>query len=209
MLGWDSATAASGNLGAGRTGRTGFDFGRSRPLPPVGARARRAVETIRSQLADALQAGTRAAKKGVAEEGDGDGAASLTTGLSGPFLAQASPPLGLRGGLGKSLLIAFLLLAIVPLGLLAFFTYDQIQRDTRQRLAFSLEEMVALKGAYLVDWVEGRQRELVLIAEALEQRGAGVGGLGNQEEARAPAISCRLLGSHGGHRPGLFGLDPC
>jgi signal transduction histidine kinase len=147
------------------------------------------VETIRSQLAGALQAGTRAANKGVAEEGDGDGAASLPTGLSRPFLAQASPPLGLRGGLGKSLLIAFLLLAIVPLGLLAFFTYDQIRRDTQQRLVFSLEEMVALKGAYLVDWVEGRQRELILIAESLEQGGAGVGGLGSQQEAQALAQS--------------------
>ncbi|MEJ2207570.1 MAG: ATP-binding protein [Anaerolineae bacterium] len=77
--------------------------------------------------------------------------------------------MGLRGGLGKSLLIAFLLLAIVPLGLLAFFTYNQIQRDTQQRQVLSLEEMATLKGAYLCDWLQGRQRELILVAEALDQ----------------------------------------
>jgi signal transduction histidine kinase/HAMP domain-containing protein len=81
--------------------------------------------------------------------------------------------LGLRGGLGKTLLIAFLLLAIVPLSFLAFLTYNQIQYDTGQKLFASLETVVALKEAHLLDWVESCEHELVLLADALEHEAAG------------------------------------
>jgi len=80
---------------------------------------------------------------------------------------RSTPTLGMRGGLGKTLLIAFLLLAIIPLALLAFLTYNQIQRDTSRKLVASLETMVALKEAHLVDWVESHERELGLLADAL------------------------------------------
>ena len=82
---------------------------------------------------------------------------------SQPF-SPAAPTLGLRGGLGKTLLIAFLLLAIVPLSLLAFLTYNQIQRDTGANLTTSLETIVALKEAHLLDWVASYERELSLVA---------------------------------------------
>ena len=74
---------------------------------------------------------------------------------------------GMRGGLGKTLLISFLLLAIVPLGLLALLTYHEIERDTRQKLVASLETVVALKEAHLIDWVWGYERELSLLADSL------------------------------------------
>lgn len=80
--------------------------------------------------------------------------------------SQGVPSLGMRGGLGKNLLIAFLLLAIVPLGLLALFTNNQIQHDTRQKLVASLETMLALKDAHLMNWVTGYERELSLLAGA-------------------------------------------
>ena len=79
------------------------------------------------------------------------------------------PTLGMRGGLGKTLLISFLLLAIVPLSLLALLTYHEIQRDTRQKLVASLETVVALKEAHLIDWVWGYERELSLLADALDR----------------------------------------
>jgi len=72
--------------------------------------------------------------------------------------------LGMRGGLGKTLLTAFLLLAIVPLGLLAFATHNQIQNDTRRRVLASLDTIVALEEAHVVDWVAGCERELGLLA---------------------------------------------
>jgi signal transduction histidine kinase/HAMP domain-containing protein len=83
-----------------------------------------------------------------------------------PQLSRHAPSLGLRGGLGKTLLIAFLLLAIVPLGLLSFLTYNQIQSDTGKKVSASLDTMVALKEAHLVDWVESYERELALLVDA-------------------------------------------
>ena len=80
--------------------------------------------------------------------------------------------LGMRGGLGKTLLITFLLLTIVPLGLLAFLTYNQIQRDTGQKLVASLENMVVLKEAHLIDWLRGYERELNWLAGALDAAAA-------------------------------------
>lgn len=92
---------------------------------------------------------------------------SLKENSSPQSLSRVTPSLGLRGGLGKTLLIAFLLLAIVPLSLLSFLTYNQIQRDTTQRLSASLMSIVALKEARLLDWVEGYERDLALLAETL------------------------------------------
>jgi signal transduction histidine kinase len=77
---------------------------------------------------------------------------------------RLAPSLGLRGGLGKTLLVAFLLLAIVPLSLLSFLTYRQIQSDTAKKLCASLETIVALKEGHLVSWVESYERELSLLA---------------------------------------------
>ena len=89
------------------------------------------------------------------------------------YLSQSPPqtfaPLGMRGGLGKTLLIAFLLLAIVPLSLLALFTYNQIERDTQAKVGSWLEGVGALKEAHLVDWLESRERVLALSAVNLEE----------------------------------------
>ena len=82
---------------------------------------------------------------------------------------QPVPTLGMRGGLGKTLLIAFLLLTIVPLSLLAVLTYNQIRHDTRHKLVTSLETMAALKEAHLLDWVRGYEQQLSLFAGVLEQ----------------------------------------
>ncbi len=82
---------------------------------------------------------------------------------------QPVPGLGMRGGLGKTLLIAFLLLTIVPLSFLAVLTYNQIRHDTRHKLVTSLETMAALKEAHLLDWVRGYEHQLRLFAGALEQ----------------------------------------
>jgi signal transduction histidine kinase len=77
---------------------------------------------------------------------------------------RLAPSLGLRGGLGKTLLVAFLLLAIVPLSLVSFLTYKQIQNDTAEKLCASLETIVALKEGHLMSWVESYERELSLLA---------------------------------------------
>jgi signal transduction histidine kinase len=72
--------------------------------------------------------------------------------------------MGMRGGLGKTLLIAFLLLTILPLSLLAFLTYNQIQEDTRAKVLSSLEAMAALKEAHVADWLHAYEHQLGLLA---------------------------------------------
>jgi signal transduction histidine kinase len=93
---------------------------------------------------------------------------SIRENSSAQTASRSAPTLGLRGGLGKTLLIAFLLLAIVPLGLLSFLTYSQIQRDTGQKLSASLESIAALKEARLLDWVESYEQILALLAATPE-----------------------------------------
>ena len=93
---------------------------------------------------------------------------SLRVNRSSQRVSRASPTLGMRGGLGKTLLIAFLLLTIVPLSLLGFLTYNQIQRDTREKVVASLETIVALKEDHLVDLVESYERALTLLADTLD-----------------------------------------
>ncbi len=87
-----------------------------------------------------------------------------------PPPAQIAPTLGLRGGLGKTLLISFLLLAIVPLSLLSFLTYHQIQRDTGKILIGSLETMVSLKEESLVTRLEAYEHDLALMSTVVAQQ---------------------------------------
>jgi signal transduction histidine kinase len=100
---------------------------------------------------------------------------------------------GMRGGLGKTLLITFLLLTIVPLSFLAFLTYNQIQRDTGQKLIASLENVVALKEAHLIDWLRNYERELTWLAgvlNAAEARGyAGEADDGSQAESYSSLLA--------------------
>jgi signal transduction histidine kinase len=89
---------------------------------------------------------------------------SLRTNNTPLTLPRTVPTVGLRGGLGKTLLLAFLLLTIVPLSLLSFLIYDQIQQDAGLKVRDSLETIVGLKADRLVDWVASYERQLVLLA---------------------------------------------
>jgi len=93
---------------------------------------------------------------------DGTGADSAY-----PSSPYTTPYVGMRGGLGKTLLIAFLLLAIIPLSLLAILIYNRVQHDASQKLFASLDTMVALKEARLIGCVEGYERELDLLFRML------------------------------------------
>jgi signal transduction histidine kinase len=90
--------------------------------------------------------------------------APLSLSRQAPLGQTTAPTVGLRGGLGKTLLLAFLLLTIVPLSLLSFLIYDQIQQDAGLKLGDSLETIAVLKASRLVDWVASYERQLVLLA---------------------------------------------
>jgi signal transduction histidine kinase len=106
----------------------------------------------------------------------------------------------MRGGLGKTLLIAFLLLAITPLSFLALLTYNRIQHDAQQELVASLDTMVALKQAHLLNWVEGHERELsfwIALEGALSAPGQSTDGGAGFEAGLAPLLEGTPGGSSG------------
>ena len=97
---------------------------------------------------------------------------------------RVAPPLGMRGGIGRTLLTAFLALAIFPLGLLAFVTYHRMQDETERRVYSSLATVAALKSAHLADWASGTQRELGLLGPTLDP---ALGGDRGESEAQLTA----------------------
>jgi signal transduction histidine kinase/HAMP domain-containing protein len=107
-------------------------------------------------------------------------------------LPRSISALGMRGGLGKTLLIAFLLLAIVPLGLLAFLTNSQIQRDTSKKLIASLETTVALKEAHVAELMASYERELRLLASPLARSLEPEGATGLRGPALSQLLTARL-----------------
>jgi signal transduction histidine kinase/HAMP domain-containing protein len=90
------------------------------------------------------------------------------------------PTTGMRGGLGRTLLTAFLVLAIVPLSLIGYMAYNQVhserQRDTLDRLATAVD----LEEAYLHDWLSARQAGL---DDAAQQVHWSSGLISNEETA--------------------------
>ena len=127
---------------------------------------------------------------------------SIRASASRRHAPRAVPSLGMRGGLGKTLLIAFLLLTILPLSLLALLTYNQIQRDTQQKLMVSLETMVALKDAHLTDWVSGYEHQLSLLANVLDS----VHPPGTDQADGLVALSPSALSAVQGAEPALTAL---
>jgi signal transduction histidine kinase/HAMP domain-containing protein len=81
---------------------------------------------------------------------------------------RAVPSTGMRGGLGRTLLSAFLLLAIGPLSLVGYVAFNQVRseklRDTADRLTVAAQ----LEEARLRDWLAARQASLVSAANDLD-----------------------------------------
>jgi len=78
------------------------------------------------------------------------------------------PTTGKRGGLGRTLLTAFLILAIGPLSLLAGFSAYLVRNDQQQRVLDRLAVVADLTGAQLQDWAERQALKLTSLANTLE-----------------------------------------
>ncbi|MBN1657772.1 MAG: HAMP domain-containing protein [Anaerolineae bacterium] len=116
--------------------------------------------------------------------------------------------LGMRGGLGKTLLLAFLLLTIIPLSLLAFLTYNQIQHDTRDKLLSSLSTVVALKEAHLADWIDAHKGQLALVAQEFDPATGMASWFEAMEEGGSALIGVVLVDLMGdGTHPALSVVD--
>jgi signal transduction histidine kinase len=88
-----------------------------------------------------------------------------------PSGGRIVPTTGMRGGLGRTLLTAFLLLAILPIAVTGGYAARQNRRNVEQEAGSRLVAVAALKGETLRHWVAASTSELAstfLVGEALE-----------------------------------------
>jgi len=81
---------------------------------------------------------------------------------------QAEPTIsattGMRGGLGRTLLSAFLILAIVPMSTISFIAVNRTRQDMRQELMARLTAVTTLKEAQIQQWITERSRSLAVLS---------------------------------------------
>ncbi len=75
--------------------------------------------------------------------------------------------MGLRGGLGRNLLIAFLVLAIVPLGLNAWLVVHHTDQEMRQATQERLSAIAALKAVQIEGWLTAQEQHLAQVSAVL------------------------------------------
>ncbi|MBN1486750.1 MAG: HAMP domain-containing protein [Anaerolineae bacterium] len=68
------------------------------------------------------------------------------------FASRSVPTTGMRGGLGRTLLTAFLILAIVPLSLIVLYAVQQNRQNIEQEVELRLQAVATLKGEELTQW---------------------------------------------------------
>jgi signal transduction histidine kinase len=81
---------------------------------------------------------------------------------------QAEPTIsattGMQGGLGRTLLSAFLILAIVPMSTISFIAVNRTRQDMRQELTARLTAVATLKEAQIQQWITERSRSLAVLS---------------------------------------------
>ena len=81
---------------------------------------------------------------------------------------QAEPTIsattGMQGGLGRTLLSAFLILAIVPMSTISFIAVNRTRQDMRQELTARLTAVTTLKEAQIQQWITERSRSLAVLS---------------------------------------------
>lgn len=77
---------------------------------------------------------------------------------------SAVPSTGMRGGLGRTLLTAFLLLAIGPLSLIGYVAFSQVRAERQRETVDRLTALADLEEAWLYDWLQARQTSLTTAA---------------------------------------------
>ncbi len=72
-------------------------------------------------------------------------------------VSREVPTTGMRGGLGRTLLTAFLSLSLVPLSLIGWYAVVQSRRSLEKEVLAKLQAIAQLKIQHLNDWIEERQ----------------------------------------------------
>jgi signal transduction histidine kinase len=81
--------------------------------------------------------------------------------------SKSVPSTGMRGGLGRTLLIAFLLLSIVPLSLISFVASAQGRRNLQRELQEKLVTVATHTESQIYNWVANQQLILTLLSKNL------------------------------------------
>ncbi len=79
---------------------------------------------------------------------------------------------GTRGGLGRTLLTAFLLLAIVPLSIISFLAVSKARQNIRQEVTAKLAAVATLKEAQIQQWMDERSYSLAMLSARPDVRQA-------------------------------------
>ncbi|MCX7680416.1 MAG: ATP-binding protein [Anaerolineae bacterium] len=103
------------------------------------------------------------------------------------------PTTGMRGGLGRTLLTAFLVLAIVPLSTITWYATRREHYDIQREVTAKLSSVAVLTETYVRRWVEDHSGALALLA-ALPDTQQNVRALleGSDKEAARRAMTARL-----------------
>jgi signal transduction histidine kinase/HAMP domain-containing protein len=93
-------------------------------------------------------------------------------------IEQVGPPVsattGMRGGLGRTLLFAFLVLAIVPMSTISFIAINRTRQDMRQELMAKLTAVTTLKEAQIQQWIAERSHSLAVLSSKPEVQQAAM-----------------------------------
>ena len=74
------------------------------------------------------------------------------------------PTIGMRGGLGRTLLTAFLVLAILPLSAVSWYAITRERRDVQREVVAKLSSVATMMETQVRQWVERRAADLALLA---------------------------------------------
>ncbi len=86
--------------------------------------------------------------------------------MSSPDSTERSrvPAIGMRGGLGRTLLTAFLILAILPLSAVSWYAIMRERRDIQREVTAKLSSVAAMMETQVRQWAEDRVADLALLA---------------------------------------------
>jgi len=84
------------------------------------------------------------------------------------------PTTGMRGGLGRTLLTAFLVLAIVPLGTVSWYATRRERRDIQREVTAKLSSVATMMEGQVRQWTEGRLTSLRAMASMPSTRESAI-----------------------------------
>ncbi len=97
--------------------------------------------------------------------------------------SKSIPGAGMRGGLGRTLLTAFLLLGIVPLSLISFVAATQTRRNLQQEVEEKLVTISSLTESEIYNWIASQQLTLAVLSNSVSNDSHG------DNAASAPSLS--------------------